>query len=92
MTIEPELTLAEHLKREAGRIYNLIFHSDMEWIDIQIQIDNLRESCRSRAPEKLDLYDAIYVKRFERLWEQWRLAGDTSWTRREPRGGPFAGA
>jgi len=81
-------TLAQELQLGADRITNLILHTELEWIDILIEIDSLRERCRDRAPEKLPLFEAIYVSRFSRLWEQWRLEGDTSWTWR--RGGPEA--
>jgi hypothetical protein len=91
MSSESSLPLAEILRRGADRIYNLIMHSDLEWIDIEIQIDALRDLCRADDPGKLDLFDAIYASRFERLWEQWRLKGDTSWTwRDEDDDGPAA--
>jgi hypothetical protein len=32
----------------------------------------MRELCRAEAPEKAELFEAIYASRFERLWEQWR--------------------
>jgi hypothetical protein len=79
----PQLTLAEELQREAERIYNQILHSDTDWIDIEIRINELRERCRERAPDKVELFDAVYGNRFVRLWEQWRLQGDTSWTWRD---------
>lgn len=83
MNYDAPMPLAEKLRRGADRIYNLILHSDLEWIDIEIQIDALRQLCREDEPEKLDLFEAIYARRFERLWEQWRLEGDTSWTWRD---------
>lgn len=86
MKLEPELSLAEKLQRGADRIYNLILHTDLDWIDIAIQIESLRELCREDEPENLDLFEAIYASRFERLWEQWRLDGDTSWSWREGEG------
>lgn len=73
-------TPAEELRRDADRIYNLILHTDLDWIDIEIQIDVMRERCRARLPEKLALFEAVYAGRFARLWQQWRLDGDTSWT------------
>ncbi len=60
------------LKHGAERICNLILFSDYEWIDIQIEAEKLRDYCEEHRPEKLFLFDAIYYKRFERLWEQWR--------------------
>ena len=65
---------AAQLQRQADRITNLILHSDLPKIDIDIQIDNLRFWCKTLLPEKVDLFDRIYVSRFRRLWEQFRLA------------------
>lgn len=65
-------SLAAMLQLEADRIYNLILHSDLPWIDIEIQIDEMRELCRMRQPEKVELFEAVYVSRFHRLWDQWR--------------------
>ena len=64
---------AEEMKRRADRISSLILFSDFPWIDIAIEIENLREFCREEAPEKLELYEHLYVNRFQRLWEQWRV-------------------
>lgn len=66
------MTLAERFKRDSHRICSLILNSDMEWIDIAIEINRMRELCEIEAPEKLELFEAIYVARFNRLWEQWR--------------------
>lgn len=82
------MNFADELTVRANRIYNLILHSDLEWIDIQIQINQLREFCLQFQPEKVELFDALYGGRFSRLWEQWRLKGDTSWTWREGGGSP----
>jgi hypothetical protein len=69
--MESSLPLAEYLRRESHRICALILNSDLEWIDIAIQIGQLREKCAQCAPDKLELFDAIYLNRFNRLWEQW---------------------
>ena len=69
---EEDLPLAERLKRGSDRIVNLILHSDLEWIDIQLDINRLRELCADEAPAKLELFDALYTERFYRIWEQWR--------------------
>jgi hypothetical protein len=65
-------SLAERLKRDSHRICSLILNSDLPWIDIEIEINRMREVCATEAPEKLDLFEAVYVSRFTRLWEQWR--------------------
>ena len=92
MPFDHRLSLAEELRRGGDRICNLILHTDLDWIDIEIQIDSLRELCRERRPEKLQLFEAVYGSRFSRLWEQWRLDGDTSWTWRDQPEGPIAHA
>jgi hypothetical protein len=76
-------SFADDLRHGAERIYNLILHTDLDWIDIQIRINDLREQCAEQEPDKLQLFDALYGSRFTRLWEQWRLDGDTSWTWRD---------
>jgi hypothetical protein len=68
--------LAEFLKRESHRICAMILNSDTPHIDIAIQINELRDRCASEAPEKADLFEAVYVGRFNRLWQQWRETGD----------------
>lgn len=69
------LSLAENLKRESHRISALILNSDLQWIDIAIQINAMREMCLAEAPEKTELFDAVYASRFDRLWNQWRNQG-----------------
>ena len=66
------ISLAERLRRESHRISALILNSDLPWIDIEIQIGAMREMCETEAPEKAELFDAIYTSRFYRLKEQWR--------------------
>lgn len=68
----PPLTLDERLRRESDRICALILHSDLEWIDVAIQIEQMRDICRQEDPTREDLFDGLYVQRFQRLWEQWR--------------------
>jgi hypothetical protein len=63
---------AETLKREADRIADLILNSDLPWVDIAIQIENMRELCRDIDPDSLELFERIYDSRFQRLREQWR--------------------
>jgi hypothetical protein len=72
-------SLAVHLRLGSDRICNLIFHSDLQWIDIEIEAGKLRDLCEELAPTKTDLFDAIYTSRFERLWAQWRSHDDPPW-------------
>lgn len=78
-----EVTFADEMRLEADRISNLIFHSDVDWIDVEIRISQMRERCRELAPLKLELFEQVYASRFRRLWDQWRVRGDTSWTWRD---------
>ncbi|MEN6627056.1 MAG: hypothetical protein ABFD69_12600 [Candidatus Sumerlaeia bacterium] len=70
--MDKPIPLAERLRRESHRISALILNSDLPWIDIAIQINAMREMCETEAPEKAELFEAVYTSRFERLREQWR--------------------
>ena len=64
--------LADRLKRRSHRISALILNSDLPWIDIEIEINRMRELCEEEAPDQAELFDAIYDARFRRLRRQWR--------------------
>jgi hypothetical protein len=36
----------------------------------------MREFCAENAPEKLPLFEMVYVSRFRRLWESWARANE----------------
>jgi len=61
----------DELGREADRIVNLILHSDLPRVDVEIEIEHLRERCLRRYPDGEALFEMIYASRFERIWEQW---------------------
>ena len=63
---------AEDLKRLADRICFLIVASDYPDVDIEIEIRNLRNWCEKHLPEHSNLFEIIYVNRFQRLREQFR--------------------
>ncbi len=65
-----EDVVAEKLSRMSDRIVNLILHDEIEWIDVLIETEAMREYCRQHAPEYLELFEMIYPPRFERLWTQ----------------------
>jgi hypothetical protein len=75
-------TRADQIERETRRlrdfqswaddIARLIVSTDMPWVDIAIQIERLRTEAERQFPQKLDLFDLIYVHRFQRLRAQWR--------------------
>jgi hypothetical protein len=59
-------------RRHADMIVALILHSDMPAIDIEREIEAFRGKVLDTFPDKEDLFEAIYVGRFRRLWEQFR--------------------
>lgn len=61
----------EQLARKADRIVALILHTSMPRVDIEIQIQNLREEFLCRYPEAADLFEMVYASRFRRIWDQW---------------------
>ena len=67
----PPDAFAEEIQRRANRICSLILYGDLEWVDIAIQIERLRDYCREHAPDKLEAFEHIYEARFIRIWEQW---------------------
>lgn len=62
---------ALELQRRADRIVSLILYSDYPEVDIDIEILQLRRWCAERLPERLELFEMVYVSRFRRLREQW---------------------
>ncbi len=60
----------EELRRRADLLCQLILRSDYPEVDIAIERERLREWCRSVLPDRMDLYDMIYERRFDRLLEQ----------------------
>lgn len=60
------------LKRAADRISFLIVASDYPDIDVEIEIAKLEELCGRLFPERMDLFEMIYIARFNRLKEQFR--------------------
>ncbi len=72
----------EALGREADRIVNLILHTDLPPVDVQIQIEAFRRKCLERYPDGEELFEMVYASRFRRIWEQWekdRPAEGESW-------------
>lgn len=63
-------TLAE-LGRESDRIVNLILHTGLPRVDVEIQIENFREEVLRLYPDGDRLFDMIYAARFDRIWKQW---------------------
>jgi hypothetical protein len=74
--IERETRRLRAFQWEADEISRLILNTDLPWIDIEIQIEKLRQRAALLFPRKTQLFELIYVSRFRRLWEQWREGGE----------------
>ena len=59
-------------QRKADDVSRLILNTDLPWVDIEIQIEKLRQEAERLYPQKMRLFDLVYVSRFRRLWNQWR--------------------
>ena len=62
---------ARLLAQTSDRICSRILHEDIQWIDVQIEIEQMRDLVREQMPDKLDLFEHLYESRFRRLWDQW---------------------
>jgi len=63
--------LATILARASDRLCSRILHEDIEWVDVAIEIEKLRDLVRAHCPENLDLFERLYEARFRRIWDQW---------------------
>lgn len=70
--IQRETVSLRAFQRRADDISGMIVGTDLPWVDIQIQIEQLRAEANRLFPLKKYLFDLIYVSRFKRLWAQWR--------------------
>ncbi len=70
---DQSIPLHLRLKRESHRICSLILNSDLQWFDISLQINRMRDMVLCENPQNAELFDHLYLGRFERLWDQWRL-------------------
>jgi hypothetical protein len=68
---DPRREGLEELARRSDRIVNLILHTTMPRVDVEIQIENLREECARQYPGREELFEMIYASRFRRIWQQW---------------------
>jgi hypothetical protein len=67
---------AEEFRLAADRISSLILHSDVQRVDIEIAIESFRNDVLAEFPDGGELFDAIYLARFKRLWSQFREEPD----------------
>jgi len=66
----PVPSAADTLRRRADAITWTILYSDLSEVDVEIAIDALREHVRATLPDRLDLFEMVYVARWRRLREQ----------------------
>jgi hypothetical protein len=71
----PRLAMRE-VERMADRVCVLILNSDLPAIDIEIEKNKVRERCLELYPDREELYEMVYESRFQRLWDQFRDAGE----------------
>ena len=60
----------DELRHRADAITNRLLYGDEDAIDLDIAINELREFVRERWPDRVWLFDVIYVARWDRLREQ----------------------
>ena len=63
---------SQEIREMADRISSLIVQKDMPRVDIEIEIKNFRTFVLEHFPEKEELFKAIYINRFRRLWDHFR--------------------
>ncbi len=69
---ELENAVLRRFQAQADEISHLILNTDLPWVDIAIRIEQLRWEAERLFPDKMRLFEMIYVNRFKRLWQQWR--------------------
>jgi hypothetical protein len=70
--ISRESGILRAFQRQADEIARLIVATDLPWIDIEIKVEQLRREAERLYPRKSALFEMIYLRRFQRLREQWR--------------------
>lgn len=63
---------AKEIRAMADHIGGLIKQSDLPRVDVEIEIRNFRQFVLEHFPEKEELFKAIYINRFRRLWDEHR--------------------
>jgi hypothetical protein len=67
-----DVARVEEIRGMADRISAIIKQSDLPRVDVEIEVRNFREYVLEHFPEKEELFKAIYINRFRRLWEEHR--------------------
>ena len=74
--IEIDRRRAGGIRTEADRIVSMILDAGMPRIDIEIAIRSFRSRVLEEFPGRDELFDALYLGRFRRIWEQFRQGGE----------------
>jgi len=69
---DEERAIARGIRYEADWIASLIIDQNASREDVEVMIAILRSDVLDVYPGKDELFDAIYLGRFRRLWEQFR--------------------
>ncbi len=69
---EHDRARSKGISTEADRIVSMILLPDMPRVDIEIAIRSFRSRVLEEFPGRDELFDALYVGRFRRIWEQFR--------------------
>lgn len=62
--------MTEDLRRRADALTWSILYGDLASIDVDIAIDALREHVRAHLPDRLELFDMVWVARWQRFRDQ----------------------
>lgn len=73
--VEFDRKRARGIRIEADRIVSMILDAGMPRIDIEIAVRSFRSRILEEFPGREELFDALYVGRFRRIWEQFRQGG-----------------
>jgi hypothetical protein len=68
---------ARGIRIEADTIVSMILRQDIPRVDVDIAIRKFRERVLEEFPGKEELFDGLYMSRFERIWQQFR-GGDVA--------------
>jgi hypothetical protein len=68
---------AEELRRRADALTWTLLYGDLSAIDVDLAIERLRDHVRTHLPDRLDLFEMVWVARWRRLREQ-------GWSRERP--------
>jgi hypothetical protein len=63
---------ARGIRIEADTIVSMILRQDIPRVDVDIAIRKFRERVLEEFPGKEELFDGLYMSRFERIWQQFR--------------------